>query len=98
VQIIAKRTLRLFWEKHSQAEMPLRSWYALVEAAQWNGPADVKTMFGANVDFIRDSRLIFDVGGNKYRVVVDVAYGFGRVLIKFVGTHKEYDRIDPGSV
>lgn len=55
-------------------------------------------MFGTTVDFVHDSRLIFDIGGNKYRLVVHVAYGFRRVLIKFVGTHKDYGRIDPESV
>jgi mRNA interferase HigB len=55
-------------------------------------------MFGSTVDFVGDNRVIFDVGGNKYRLVVHVAYPFKRVLIKFVGTHKEYDRIDPETV
>ena len=58
----------------------------------------MKELFGTTVDFVHDNRLIFDIGGNKYRLVVHVAYGFNRVLIKFVGTHKEYDRIDPGTV
>jgi mRNA interferase HigB len=58
----------------------------------------VKAAFGPTVDFVADNRIIFDVGGNKYRLVVHVAYRFKRVLIKFVGTHKAYDRIDPGSV
>jgi mRNA interferase HigB len=98
LQIIARRTLRQFWEQHPQSEMPLRSWYALVEAAAWAGPADVKAMFGTTVDFVHDNRLIFDIAGNKYRLVVHAAYGFKRVLIKFVGTHKEYDRIDPEKI
>lgn len=98
MQIIARRTLRQFWAKHPPAEMPLRSWFALVNAASWRGPADVKAMFGTTVDFVRDNRIVFDIGGNKYRLIVHVAYGFGRVLIKFVGTHSEYDKIDPGSV
>lgn len=98
MQVIAKRTLRLFWLKHSQAETPLRTWHAIVDKAEWTGPADVKAMFGANVDFVGDNRIIFDIGGNKYRLVVHVAYPFQRVLIKFVGTHKEYDRIDPETV
>ena len=55
-------------------------------------------MFGASVDFVADNRLIFDIGGNKFRLVVHVAYRFKRVLIKFVGTHKAYDRIDPETV
>jgi mRNA interferase HigB len=98
MQIIAKRTLKRFWEKHAQAEGPLRSWYAVVDQAQWNGPPDVKIAFGASVDCVRDNRLVFDIAGNKYRLVVHVAYRFKRVLIKFVGTHKEYDRIDAESV
>ena len=95
MQIIARRTLRGFWERHAQAEQPLKSWYAIVAAAQWRGPAEVKTQFGTTVDFIGDNRLIFDIGGNKYRLIVHVSYSYGRVLVKFVGTHAEYNRIRP---
>ena len=98
LRIIAKRTLRQFWNRHPRAEVPLRSWFALVEGSTWHGPADVKQMFGTSVDFVHDSRLIFDIAGNKYRLIVHVAYRFGRVLIKFVGTHAEYDRIDPETI
>jgi mRNA interferase HigB len=98
MQIIAKRTLKLFWQSYPRAEGPLRYWYAVVARARWSGPADVKAMFGASVDFVADNRVIFDVGGNKYRLVVHVSYRFKRVLIKFVGTHEEYDSIDPESV
>lgn len=98
MQIIARRTLRQFWDKHPQAETPLKLWFAEVNAATWTGPASVKASFGTRVDFIGDNRLIFDIAGNKYRLIVHVAYGFGRVLIKFVGTHKDYDRIDPETV
>ncbi|HEY8874892.1 MAG TPA: type II toxin-antitoxin system HigB family toxin [Stellaceae bacterium] len=61
----------------------------------WAGPADVKEQFGTAVDFVADNRVIFDIGGNKYRLVVHVAYRFKRVLVKFVGTHAQYDKIDP---
>ena len=98
MQIIAKRTLRLFWSVHPQAEAPLTTWFAAVSAASWTGPADVKRGIGASVDFVKDNRLIFNIGGNKYRLVVHVAYPFKRVLIKFIGTHKAYDRIDPETV
>lgn len=98
MQVIAKRTLRLFWQRHAQAERPLRVWHALVSDAAWRGPKDVKALFGASVDFVGDNRAIFDIAGNKYRVVVHIAYPFKRVLIKFVGTHKEYDGIDPETV
>jgi mRNA interferase HigB len=96
--VIAKRTLRLFWRRHAQAEGPLRAWHAAVSRGKWNEPADVKAAFGAAVDFVADDRIVFDIGGNKYRLVVHVAYRFKRVLIKFLGTHKDYDRIDPESV
>ncbi len=98
MQIIAKRTLKLFWQRHPQAEIPLRNWYAVVDKAEWRQPGDVKVAFGATVDFLGDNRIVFDIAGNKYRLVVHVAYPFKRVLVKFVGTHKDYDRISAGSV
>jgi mRNA interferase HigB len=98
MQIIARRTLAEFWQRYPQAEMPLKVWFAIVSRASWTGPADVKRLFGTNVDFVADNRVIFDLGGNKFRLVARVSYEFGRVLVKFVGTHKEYDRIDPETV
>lgn len=98
VQIIAKRTLRVFWEAHPQARTPLQVWFLTVNRSAWTGPADVKAEFGAKVDFVADNRVIFDISGNKYRLVVRVAYSHQRVLIKFVGTHAEYDKIDAGTV
>jgi mRNA interferase HigB len=96
MQIIALRMLQLFWEmQHPRAEKPLRTWYGVVSRASWTGPADVKEQFGATVDFVADNRLIFDISGNKYRLIVHAAYGHHRVLVKFIGTHAEYDRIDP---
>lgn len=95
MQVIAKSRLRAFWERHPQARQPLSTWYATVSRALWRGPEDVKRVFGAKVDFVADNRIIFDIGGNKYRLIVHVAYDYRRVLIKFIGTHAEYDRIDP---
>jgi len=98
MQVIAKATLRAFWELHPQARVPLGVWYSTVSRAEWTGPADIKRTFGANVDFVGDNRVIFDIGGNKYRLIVHVAYAYQRVLIKFVGTHSDYDKIDPETV
>ncbi|MFZ6765017.1 type II toxin-antitoxin system HigB family toxin [Pseudoroseomonas sp. WGS1072] len=97
MQIIAKRTLKQFWERHPQAETPLRVWFALVSKAEWKTPAEVKAMFNS-ADFVADNRVIFDIGGNKFRLICRVSYGYQRVLIKFVGTHKEYDAINPETV
>jgi mRNA interferase HigB len=97
MQIIAKRMLRLFWEKHPRAETPLRVWFANVSSAQWKGPSDIRAQFGSG-DFVADNRAIFDIAGNHFRLVVHVSYTYGRVLITFVGTHKKYDDIDPGTV
>jgi len=98
MQVVARRTLKQFWLRHPQSEGPLRAWFATVTKARWNTPNDVKRQFGTNVDFVADNRVIFDLGGNKYRVVVHVSYRFQRVLVKFIGTHAEYDRIDPENV
>lgn len=98
MQVIARRTLRQFWEEYPPAKAPLTAWYALASKAVWAKPADVKAMFGHTVDFVGDNRAIFDIGGNKYRLIVHVAYRFKRVLVKFVGTHAEYDKIDPETV
>jgi mRNA interferase HigB len=67
MNVIAKRTLRQFWERHAQAEEPLKVWYAMVSRARWSGPPEIKEAFGARVDFIGDNRVVFDIAGNKYR-------------------------------
>ena len=98
MQVIARRTLKEFWARHPHAEGPIRAWFATVAKAQWTNPAEIKRAFGSTVDFVGDNRVIFDLGGNKYRLVVHVSFTFGRLLVKFVGTHAEYDRIDPETV
>jgi mRNA interferase HigB len=98
MQVVALRTLKLFWRRHPQAEVPLRVWYGLASQAAWETPQDIKNDFGATVDFVGDNRVIFDIGGNKYRLIVHVSYRYKRCLAKFVGTHREYDKIDPETV
>src|SRR4029079_746117 len=98
MQEIARRTLKEFWERHPQAEGSVRAWCAGVSKERWQGPSDIKRRFGTTVDFVADNRVIFDLGGNKYRLIIHVSYEFGRVLVKFIGTHGEYDRIDPETV
>ncbi len=68
--------------------MPLRAWFTIAKAAEWRGPADIKAQF-RSADFLGDNRVIFNIGGNRYRLIVHVAYQYKRVLVKFVGTHAE---------
>ena len=98
MEVVSKRALREFWKKHPPAERPLMVWHAQAIRSEWLSPSDVKTQFGTTVDFISDNRLIFDIGGNKYRLIVHVSYRYKRLLVKFVGTHKDYDKIDPETV
>jgi mRNA interferase HigB len=98
MQVIALRTLKQFWDLHPQAETPLRVWYAQATQAIWTTPHEIKREFGASVDFIADNRVIFDIAGNKYRLIVHVSYAYKRVIVKFVGTHSQYDKINPESV
>jgi mRNA interferase HigB len=99
MQVISKRKLREFWTIYPDARGPLSTWYRIVSKTVWSKPNDVKEQFGSNVDFVGDNRAIFDIGGNKYRLVVRIVYApFYRVMVKFVGTHKEYDKINPETV
>lgn len=97
VNVITRRRLEAFWTLHPQARPPLSAWYVLARAAVWSSPQDIKDQF-RSADFVQDNRVIFDIGGNNYRLVVRVSYVFKSVLIKFVGTHADYDRIDPNTI
>ena len=98
MNVIARRVLQEFWERYPRAKAPLSIWYQIVSKGDWTGPADLKAAFGNNVDFVGDNRAIFDIGGNKYRLVVHFSYRFKTALIKFVGTHTDYDGIDAETV
>ena len=98
MQVIARRTLKEFWARNPHAEGPIRAWLTIAAKSHWASPADVKRQFGSTVDFVGDNRIIFDLGGNKFRLVVHISFTFGRVLVKFIGTHAEYYRIDAATV
>src|SRR3972149_7449932 len=85
--------LREFWENHPDASVPLQTWFHDVERATWNTPADVKKVY-KNASFLANNRVVFNIKGNNYRLVVVIVYQHGVVYIRFVGTHEEYDRID----
>ncbi len=93
MRVIALKTLRDFWRKHPQAEIPLRAWHALTSRASWRNPAEIKAAY-RSASFLANSRIVFNIKGNDYRLVVVVHYNRGAMFIRFVGTHHEYDRID----
>jgi len=96
MRIISVGTLKAFWEQpaHRDAEQPLRAWVKVVRGAAWANPPAVKRMFNS-ADILRDGRIVFDIGGNKYRLVAWVNFHYGVVYVRFIGTHRAYDTIDP---
>ena len=93
MRVLSKPVLREFWEKHSDCEHQLKAWYREAEDAVWNTPADVKADY-PSVSILEDNRLVFNIKGNTYRLIVKVSYAYSMVWIRFVGTHAEYDKID----
>lgn len=97
MRVVAKRALRDFWIRHPEAEQPLLAWYREVEKENWSQPADVKAKY-RNCTVLKDRRLVFNIKGNDFRLIVKVHYDKKIVYIRFVGTHAEYDNIDAEQV
>ncbi len=97
MRIISRRTLREFWEKHPDSAIALQTWFHDVERANWTTPTDIKATY-TNASFIANNRIVFNIKGNHYRLVVLVVYQNNTVYIRFVGTHEEYDQIDVAKV
>ena len=93
MRVIAVKTLKSFWKKHPDAENALRAWYTEVKRASWQGPHDVKNAY-ATASMLRNNRVVFNIKGNSYRLIVAVKYEFQVVYIRFVGTHAAYDRVN----
>ena len=97
VRIIKLKHLRDYWTVHAEAEPGLRRWAVECSAAQWCDIADVKA-YARSVDYVGNNRFVFNVSGNKFRLVFAIHFKTGIVLIKFLGTHAEYDKIDVQTV
>jgi mRNA interferase HigB len=95
MRIISRKALREFWEQpeYSDAEQPLKAWFREALRADWASPAAVKSLY-RTASVVADSRLVFNITGNKYRLVVKVNYRYRVIYIRFVGTHRQYDRIN----
>ncbi len=97
MRILTKKRLRDYWGLHPQAEQPLKRWHDYVQKAKWSSPSDVKRDYHS-ADILPDNRVVFNIGGNNYRLVVKIEYRFQDVYVRFIGTHSEYDRIDATTV
>ena len=92
MRIISKKILREFWAVHSDAEQSLKSWHAKAKLAEWKTSSDIKTDY-KNASFVANNRVIFNIKSNTYRLVAAVNYDFGIIYVRFMGSHKEYDKI-----
>ena len=97
MRVVAVSTLRAFWERFPDAEQPLKAWYEEAKSAAWTQPAEIKAQY-RNASVLKNRRVVFNIKGNDYRLIVAVAYRLQIVYVKFVGTHKEYDGVDAETI
>ncbi|MFA9388794.1 MAG: type II toxin-antitoxin system HigB family toxin [Prolixibacteraceae bacterium] len=97
MRVIAKKILRDFWEKYTDSEQQLKTWYKEASKASWENPNDIKDEY-AKASILQSGRVVFDICGNKYRLIVDINFKRQWVFIRFIGTHKEYDKVDADNI
>lgn len=97
MKVIAVSTLRRFWARHPDSEQPLKAWHDEAKHASWTKPQDIRNHY-AGASFVGNNRVVFNIKGNDYRLIVAIAYRYGAVYIKFVGTHAAYDRVEAATV
>ncbi|WP_457676387.1 type II toxin-antitoxin system HigB family toxin [Thiolapillus sp.] len=100
MRVIAKRTLREFWlssPRYQDSKGPLEAWHSEALKANWRSPQDIKAKY-RHASILKNNRVVFNIAGNKYRLVVAIDYGRQACFIKFVGTHEQYDQIDAETV
>ena len=99
MRIIAFRTLREFWKKpeFADSETSLCSWYHDAKSSDWNNSNELKQQY-KNASIVGEGRVVFNIKGNTYRLVVSIDYEFQVIFIRFIGTHKQYDKIDAKTI
>jgi mRNA interferase HigB len=99
VRLFNLRSLREFWEQpgHEDAQEPLRAFYFEVLKANWANPNELRSRY-PSADFVGNGRVIFNIKGNNYRLIAEINYSRQLFFVKFIGTHAEYDKIDPRTV
>lgn len=93
MRVIAKKILREFWEKHKDSEEQLKTWYKETSKATWSIPSDIKAEY-VKASILKNSRVVFNICGNKYRLIVEINYKRQWVFIRFIGTHNNYNMIN----
>jgi len=93
VRVLSRKTLREFWIKHSDCEQQLKAWYEEANDARWKTINEIKRDY-PSASFLEDNRVVFNIKGNRYRLIVRINYKYGIVWIRFIGTHAAYDKID----
>ncbi len=97
MRVIGREKLTEYWTKEPRTAQALRAWFAEVEHAKWKTPIDVKAKYG-NASILKGNRVVFNICGNNYRLIVQVNYGIGLIFVRFIGTHAEYDGIDAETI
>jgi mRNA interferase HigB len=97
MRVIARKTLKEFWLSHADAEQPFKAWFAEASAANWKSFQDIKKSY-RSADVLPGNRVVFNIKGNRYRLVIKLHYNTGIVYIRFIGTHAEYDEIDAETI
>ena len=97
MRVIAKNVLREFWEKHSDCEQLLKSWYQEASNAEWKSPNEIRSEY-PSVSIISNNRIVFNIKGNNYRLIIKINYAYQIIWIRFIGTHPEYDRINANEI
>lgn len=97
MRVISRKTLKDFWEQHAEAKQPLKAWFHETKAAHWNSFADIKARY-RSADALPGNRVVFNIRGNTYRLIVRIHYNTGIVFLRFLGTHAEYDKIDATTI
>lgn len=97
MRVIAKKILRDFWGRHPDSEQQLKAWYQETSKAEWKGPQEIKLEY-PTASFLADNRVVFNIKGNHYRLIVKINYDYQMIWIRFVGTHSEYDKINAKTI
>ena len=97
MRVVSIKKLRQFWEVHADAQAALRAWHREAKGADWKSFSDIKKRH-RSADCLPGNRVVFDIKGNRYRMVVRVHYNAGRIYIRFIGTHAEYDKINAETI